>query len=579
MSDISVSDYFEASGVMAKTANVAALDDDPEQAARSLELEEATGVPATAIFGDVDAFERQNKAAMGSSIIADNVHIADYLNSHPMAPRLSHDDLGQLDTASQAISNLHPKSFLERVHEALSLGLPERAFPEDPLKPYKDFFETRPNDLEFSLRHPVAYPVMKGLESIIGLPMVAGGQVVSAAANVVNEFGGRDLAAMLEYEVMKPEGGQLAKYLETTKLPQLGSALEVTAPYLKAEKEPPPGVHPLIDEVKTEQAKQDGDALKQALAESVKSATRERNDDYYANFVRQHVGDREIGIDAEAVRKIYGDKIPEAGDNLLGWVPDLAQRLASAESIGGDIHVPLADWLARVEPDVAKELHDNIRVRDGGLTLEETKGLVEKESIADPLQLTRGAGGFEPQFSLGDRKVTLQRMGEQETKGPFGKEAGFHDFDLLDETGKKIGFMNLSEAKGGKQIYVEMIQAGGTAKMYDPNFLGPAIIRDLRRQIKAEFPNAETITGHRVSGAREKAGVEMTAPMPVIKLSQEGEGWGHVDAGPSLRELFAEAGGQTIDTSHFEMHYNPELEPHKVKLNTVIREEFARIAP
>jgi len=30
--------------------------------ARSLELEEASGVPATAIFGDVDTFERQHKA-------------------------------------------------------------------------------------------------------------------------------------------------------------------------------------------------------------------------------------------------------------------------------------------------------------------------------------------------------------------------------------------------------------------------------------------------------------------------------------------------------------------------------------
>src|SRR6267378_6006874 len=109
-----VSDYLAASGAMAKTANVAALDDDPEQAARSLELEEASGIPATAIFGDVDTFERQHKAAIGSSIIADNIHIADYLNSHPMAPRLSHDDLGQLDTASQSIQGIGVESRLAK---------------------------------------------------------------------------------------------------------------------------------------------------------------------------------------------------------------------------------------------------------------------------------------------------------------------------------------------------------------------------------------------------------------------------------------------------------------------------------
>jgi len=574
-----VDDMFDNVQSTARVANFAAQDTNPDEAARALELSHASGAPAEAIYDNIEGFERQHKASLGSALISNNGYLADYIGFDPMAARLSHDDLGQLDTASQAISNLHPKSFLERIHNALSLGLPEKAFPGDPLQPYREAYSTRPTDVEYALRHPAAYPIMKGLENLVSTPFVVGSQLISGLSNVVNEFGGRDLAAMLENEVMKPEGGQLGKYLEHTRLPEMGSALQTVAPFAKVGKEPPPGVHPLLDEVKVEQAKQDGDAIKEALSESAKSATRERSPDYYANFVRQHVGEREIGIDAEAVRKLYGDKIPEVGDNLLGWVPDLQTKLASAESIGGDIRVSLADWLARVEPDVAKELHDSIRVRDGGLTLEEAKGLEPKEVIADPLQLVRGAGGFEPQFSLGDRKVTLQRMGEQETKGPFGKEQGFHDFDLLDETGKKIGYMNLSEAKGGKQIYVEMIQAGKTDKMYDPNFLGPAIIRDLRRQIKAEFPNAETITGHRVSGAREKAGVEMTAAMPVIKLSQEGEGWGHVDSGPTLRELFQEIGGQTIDQQYSAFHYGPELEQYKVELDRAIRDELARITP
>ncbi len=249
--------------------------------------------------------------------------------------------------------------------------------------------------------------------------------------------------------------------------------------------------------------------------------------------------------------------------------------------------MPLADYLARVDPDVAKELHDNLRLRDGGLTVEETRGLQSKEVIADPLQLVRGSGGLEPQFSLGDRKVTLQRMGGEVPKeGQYGFGTSFHDFDLLDETGKKIGSLNLSEQKGGKQIYVEMIQAGGTPKMYDPNFLGPSIIRDLGRQIKAEFPKAFGpdglgITGHRVTGAREKAGTwEAKSAMPVIKFSQTPEGWGHVDAGPTLRELFAEIGGQTIETKRAgDLHYSPELEPHKVELDKAIREELGRIAP
>src|SRR5882724_1232280 len=599
-----VSDYLAASGAMAKTANVAAMDDDPEQAARSLELEEASGVPATAIFGDVDTFERQHKAAMGSSIIADNVHIADYLNSHPMAPRLSHDDLGQLDEASRAMSNMGGKSGLQKwldddsISQSFMKGFGDQ--PIDTRRFYQGFVSQ--HDIDWALHTTRLQAATAGAASqvvglggigMIGLSRVTSGLLhmgFDGMSAIFGESAARDLTAVAEMAMTRgdigvkalgggAEGPMRVGQAATKVFRDLSNSLKIADHYTAAKMEPPPNVDPLIDTAKAEQAKNDAKALKDALSESTKSATRDRSPDYYSNFVRQHVGDREIGIDAEAVRALYGDKIPEVGDNILGWVPDLAERLAAAEGIGGDIRVPLADYLARVDPDVAKELHDHLRLRDGGLTIEETRGLQSKEVIADPLQLVRGSGGLEPQFSLGDRKVTLQRMGEQETEGPFSKEAGFHDFDLLDETGKKIGFMNLSEAKGGKQIYVEMIQAGGTPKMYDPNFLGPAIIRDLRRQIKAEFPQAETITGHRVSGAREKAGVEMTAAMPVIKLSQEAEGWGHVDAGPTLRELFAEIGGQTISTSHFEMHYTPELEPHKVKLDATIREELARIAP
>ena len=74
---------------------------------------------------------------------------------------------------------------------------------------------------------------------------------------------------------------------------------------------------------------------------------------------------------AEAVRKLYGDKVPAPDDNLLGWVPGIQDQLALAEAHGGDVEVPLADWVAKVEPEVAKELHDDLRVRPGGMTINE----------------------------------------------------------------------------------------------------------------------------------------------------------------------------------------------------------------
>src|SRR6266478_3887297 len=643
MSDISVSDFFDDVVTSAKVANVASLDADPEQASRSLELEEASGVPATSIYGDVDGFERQHKAAMGSAIISDNVHIADYLNSHPMAPRLSHDDLGQLDEASQSIQGIGVESHLAKwlkddsISQSFMKGFGDQ--PIDTRRFYQGFVSQ--HDIDWALHTTRLQSATAGAASQVvglgeigmeGLSRVTSGLLhmgFDGMSAIFGESAARDLTAMAEMAMMRGDigvkaggggaSGPLARMEQNTKLfKDLYNALQIADHF--PEGEPLPGVHPLIDTAKAEQAKTDAKALKDALSESTKAATRDRSADYYSRFARinEAVGDREIGIDAEAVRALYGDKVPEVGDNILGWVPDLAERLAAAEGIGGDIRVPLADFLARVDPDVAKELHDNLRLRDGGLTVEETRGLQSKEVIADPLQLVRGSGGLEPQFSLGDRKVKIERVPSKDARAadenaarinweigqpgasfdrltPEERETHiaaarakreeawgkFHDFDLKDETGKTIGSLNLSEQKDGKQIYVEMIQAGKDKRMYDPNFLGPAIIRDLRRQIKAEFPQAETITGHRVSGAREKAGTyEAKHAMPVIKLSQDApEGWGHVDARPTLRELFAEVGGQTIDTSHFEMHYSPELEPYKVKLDAAIREELARIAP
>lgn len=590
MSDTDVSDFFDDAIYAAKKSNVASLDADPEKARRSLELAEATGVPATAIYGDVETFERQNKAAMGSAIISENVHIADYLNSNPMAPRLSHDDLGQLDTASRSVSQVKDTS-------TFGAWLKDDSIARSFMSGYGDTplgsmaFRT-PSDVDFALANPLVGAVAASVATPIELmSRVTAGMIHLGHDGLENLFGKQfadEMAAMAEWGMNRGDlfirgggggaAGPLAITTQNSKLlKDMTEALRVADAYGT---EPLPGAHPIIDEIKNKQAKEDADALKDALSESAKSATRERNPDYYANFVRQHIGEREIGIDAEAVRKIYGDKIPEVGDNLLGWVPDLARKLEDAQAIGGDIHVPLADWLARVEPDVAKQLHDNIRVRDGGLTLEEAKALPKKEVIADPLQLTRGTGGFEPLFSLGDRKVKLERMQQAKETGQFGIEQGFHDFNLLDETGKTIGALNLSLQNAGKTIYVEMIQAGKDAKMYDPNFLGPAIIRDLRRQIKEQFPEAETITGHRTSGARERAGVEMTAPMPVIKLMADTpEGWGHVDAGPSLRELFQQIGGQTVDTAHSSFHYDPAFAEHQGALDAAVRSELARIAP
>src|SRR6266850_3976189 len=237
-----VSDYLEASGAMAKTANVAALDDDPEQAARSLELEEASGVPATAIFGDVDTFERQHKAAMGSAIIADNVHIADYLNSHPMAPRLSHDDLGQLDTASQSIQGMGVESRLAKwlkddsISQSFMKGLGDQ--PIDTRRFYQGFVSQ--HDIDWALHTTRLQAATAGAASQMvglgeigmeGLSRVTAGLLhmgFDGMSAVFGESAARDLTAMAETAMMRGDigvksggggaSGPLARMEQNTKL-------------------------------------------------------------------------------------------------------------------------------------------------------------------------------------------------------------------------------------------------------------------------------------------------------------------------------------------------------------------------
>lgn len=643
----SVEDFFQDQSQQAKLGLAASQDDDPETAARSLDLAEASGIPATAIAGDLDGFERQHKAALGSSIVSSNIHIADYLNSHPMAPRLSHDDLGQLDIASQAMGKVQEKSGLQRVHEALKIGsLAEKAFPGDPLAPYKEFGLSRPQDIEWAARHPEFAAIGTGVASLVGYPFLFAGQILGGATHLVDEFAGREAASMLEYGLMRgdirAEGTGGFGDVEA-----IGHSMQVAAPWLRAGKGAPAGVDVGIDKLKADQAKADSDVLSEALAESVKSATRERNADFYANFARMHFGEKEIGIPADAIRDLYGDKPPAAGDNVLGWVPDIEGKLASAEATGGDVKVPLADWLAKVDPEVAKQLQDHIRARPDGITIEEGKlskeiadisnieiadshpefveltntaaeakkkaveanntwqdaidhdianrssGPEFEESartheawrqaesaanswtlpkppteriITEPHTLVRGSAGLEPMFSVGDRKVKLERSASKNEPQPG---YAYHDFNLQDEAGKVIGSVNLSEQAGGKQLYIEMIQAGANKRMYDPNFLGPALIRDLLRQLKQEFPNAESITGHRVSGAREKAESFMKpSASPVIKFEDLNQPANYTKLHEGWQEIQRGVYGKSI-----------EMTPEKQKVVDSVNSVLDRIVP
>ena len=462
MSDVDYSAPFDASDFIlreqksAKITALDSLDDDPEKAARAQQLADATGEHPALVYGDLENFETQHKAALTNELLSNNQFLQSYVNSHPLAAKISNDDYGQLDAVSQAVGRLSGgpsmgDDILPPGTRAV-LGVGIEGFKAN--ANFAGLFEElrKLDELMASgtMRWNIFRPaILAGTFTLTGAQALFGGVVGGSAAAVGEAYkqaGGneamanrltRDLIILAQVglagqaksgagtftrpigpepkqglqpgilseaegpkgagsvrstmenaastygefspEVIKSWNPEVLKNYLIGKVSQTAAEVhKATEPYVVAGKEPPVGVHPIVDGMKVDQAKIDADNLTEALKESVKSATRERSPDLFTSFVAQHTNEGQLGISADAVRKLYGDKVPVPGEGPLGFVPDLAAQLARAEKTGGDIQVDVAKYLGHVEPEVHKALEDHIRARPEGMTVEESKSEVLK---------------------------------------------------------------------------------------------------------------------------------------------------------------------------------------------------------
>lgn len=484
------------------------IEDDPDKAARAKDIADTTGAPASVVYGDLDHHEAQLKASLSADLIRNNPQLQDYVNSHPLAAKVSNDDWGALDKASGSILRIglaaatagtsYPmtnSSVMGKFVEGFKAGadLPQLAQESQDLLNYIDSPVWRSFVMNSYLL-PIGTGLKGSLQVLQGLSV----GTALAGAELYKQMGGSETWG----NRLARDALQIAQVAlpELAHVPEISAAVDLSKqikPWTDAGKVPPVGVHPVFDQLHAEQAKLDAESLSEALKDSVKSATRDRAPDLYAGFVKQH-NDGEIGISADAVRELYGDKVPEADDGKLGFVPNIAEQLRAAEATGGDIKVPLADWLARVEPEVAKQLEDHIRVRPDGMTVEEAKEPPEHEAVAtEPVGALRQAAGLTP---VQERKLTLERGPDDETFRAGKGVTPTHTLVMKDPTGKEVGHLSVAEEDGGKRLYIDDIQSE-----LGPQSLGPKAIRDVIEQIKEQFPNAEMLEGMRVSGAREKA--------------------------------------------------------------------------
>lgn len=150
----------------------------------------------------------------------------------------------------------------------------------------------------------------------------------------------------------------------------LGAGFQKVKPYVDADVPIPPGIDPIIDQTKGMEAKYDLEKLKELEKEVGKDETRELDPDFYSEkFLSQH-GNATLRIDIEAIRALYGNKIPATDDGILGHIiPDLDVAIRVARETGGHVEVKLNDWLAKVDPEVANALHDDLILREGGVSV------------------------------------------------------------------------------------------------------------------------------------------------------------------------------------------------------------------
>lgn len=526
---------------------VATIDADPEKAARAIDLSNDTGVPAAAIHADMEGFEQRHKSALTTELLRGNPHLTEYINSHPLASSVSNDDYANLDKLSQGLGRLawanpmtaFPKAVYESWPEILEVakeGLHNLArFPQQAMG------EEKPDtDRQEVLNKIIADQIARGLSpaqaeiqadlinkrmqrgealqtGLFGVPTLAISPAIGMFRHYISkpieESTGFPKEAVEGYTMLVAAAAGLKGMGHVEAATQAHEALSAADPWLRSGKEPPVGVHPLIDELKIKQSEEDLKALDESFKDAQTTATRERSPDLAAGFAKQHVGEARIGISADALERLYGDKAPELDDGKLGWVPRIAEQYEMARATGGDIEIPLSEWLAKADPEVAKELHDDIRVRPGGVTKNEAAELKKSELAPDvatePVQILRQATKLEPML---ERKLTLERT---DTDRSIEGEAA-HGFNVLDQSGKPIAELYIAEEAGGKHLYIDDIRGLEGVKPGDIGFA----LRQLLPQLKVEFPNATELMGFRVSGARDKAGTWETHGKVSIKLDK-----------------------------------------------------------
>lgn len=481
---LSVVDWMVQQRRAAGLSAVQGLDGSPDDAARAVQLGDATGADAGSIYSNLEDFERSHKAAIVNELVNSNSFLRGIAESHPLAPTLAQDDWGQLSKVGESIDQLQGKpqmdytrGRLKPIIDAIDPGKQvDEAFPSAEVTRSKWIHDMPPGlagfaqtasqyGLSGALGLDILNQVKEGLDVSWGslkatATLASRGDILGAGFGLVQTAGalgqaasgavGFNTALKLigdEYELATggiipsevtqnqlmaasmvlgmPKEAMVDVGMARRMMDQVHQVGVAVKPFIDAGITPPLGIHPVIDQMWTKQAEADLKNLADLQKEAAKSTLRERAPDIFEQAIDREIT-QNIGVKAEAVRKLYGDKQITAGDGLLGDAGNVAEQLILAEAHGGDVQIPMGKWLSRVDPEVQKALQDDIRIRTQAPTKNEIEEMAERtERLRQEEEQARTEAKVQPKqqtdwFSLSpeeqDRRL---READEQTQGEF----------------------------------------------------------------------------------------------------------------------------------------------------------------
>lgn len=398
-------------GPTARQKAVVTANDDADAAARSIKLGKKMDLSPALIQTDIEGYTAASKRDAAANA-AKNPVLAKYINENPGASSVSADDWDKMSESASVFESLsnaavNGVSALKAADKWLYSHFDEnfnKGFGDAPIG-LQDIKTEQ--DLEFARNNRLAVSVLGAARTVpeVLLRTMAGIDEVARAHELPPPFElGFHAAASMGFPLRSPAPREVLQSSIRSQAEKLGLADPFEKPlgdnyisvdqflsraqayadraaideFLKS-KEQQSG--PILMITKADHAK---DVLNKAVDIAQESKTKERSPETYAAAAAAALPEEVVNIPASKIIDIYksAGKVPTEGDGLFGFVPDLAKKLETAAASGAEITIPVADYIAHIDPAVHSQLADDVRLHEDGVTVTEAKEAQEEFQAA-----------------------------------------------------------------------------------------------------------------------------------------------------------------------------------------------------